>query len=861
MADVTVKQLAVDVGTDVERLLVQLKQAGIDKQSADQLVTDQEKQQLLASLKRSHGASSGSEKRKITLKRKSVSALKVSDSKGKSKTVNVEVRRKRTYVHREVLAEQERTQAEELAAEEAATAAAQAEAEAAQAEAEAKAAEAAAPAVAETASVEQTAEPVAEPTPDVEATSEPEPIVEPQAEAKPEPAPAPVVEKAAPNKESERKEPARKKSDDDRKGRNDRKGADNKKRTSKRTLTKFASQGEDDEGRRRRGKSRKHKDAKPAENKHGFSMPTAPVVREVRISEATTVAELAQKMSVKAADLIKRMMKMGAMATINQVIDQETAQLIVEEMGHTPVLINTDEVEETLHDGHEQASVDAISRAPVVTIMGHVDHGKTSLLDYIRRSRVAQGEAGGITQHIGAYHVETDHGMITFLDTPGHAAFTAMRARGAKCTDIVVLVVAADDGVMPQTKEAIEHARAAEVPLIVAVNKVDKPEADPDRVKNELAALDVIPEEWGGDTIYAHVSAKEGTGVEALLESILLQSEVLELKATPKGLAKGVVIESRLDKGRGSMASILVQAGELKQGDIVLAGLHYGRVRAMLDENGKPVKVAGPSIPVEILGLSGTPQAGDEVTAVADERKAREVALFRQGKYRDVKLARQQAAKLDNLFERMGNDDILSLNIVVKADVQGSVEALVDALARLSTDEVKVNVVSSAVGGISETDVNLAIASNAIMIGFNVRADATARRLIEAEGVDLHYYSVIYDVIDEVKHSMTGLLAPEFKEQIIGLAEVRDVFRAPKIGAIAGCMVLEGLVKRNNPIRVLRDNVVIYQGELESLRRFKDDVNEVRNGFECGIGVKDYNDVKVGDQIEVYERVQVAREL
>ena len=590
-------------------------------------------------------------------------------------------------------------------------------------------------------------------------------------------------------------------------------------------------------------------------------MPTAPVVREVRISEATTVAELAQKMSVKAADLIKRMMKMGAMATINQVIDQETAQLIVEEMGHTPVLINTDEVEETLHDGHEQASVDAISRAPVVTIMGHVDHGKTSLLDYIRRSRVAQGEAGGITQHIGAYHVETDHGMITFLDTPGHAAFTAMRARGAKCTDIVVLVVAADDGVMPQTKEAIEHARAAEVPLIVAVNKVDKPEADPDRVKNELAALDVIPEEWGGDTIYAHVSAKEGTGVEALLESILLQSEVLELKATPKGLAKGVVIESRLDKGRGSMASILVQAGELKQGDIVLAGLHYGRVRAMLDENGKPVKVAGPSIPVEILGLSGTPQAGDEVTAVADERKAREVALFRQGKYRDVKLARQQAAKLDNLFERMGNDDILSLNIVVKADVQGSVEALVDALARLSTDEVKVNVVSSAVGGISETDVNLAIASNAIMIGFNVRADATARRLIEAEGVDLHYYSVIYDVIDEVKQSMTGLLAPEFKEQIIGLAEVRDVFRAPKIGAIAGCMVLEGLVKRNNPIRVLRDNVVIYQGELESLRRFKDDVNEVRNGFECGIGVKDYNDVKVGDQIEVYERVQVAREL
>ena len=592
----------------------------------------------------------------------------------------------------------------------------------------------------------------------------------------------------------------------------------------------------------------------------GFTKPAQPVTRDVVIGETITVGELANKMAVKATEVIKTMMKMGAMATINQVIDQETAQLVAEEMGHKVVLRRENELEEAVLSDRDM-NAEAEPRAPVVTIMGHVDHGKTSLLDYIRKAKVAAGEAGGITQHIGAYHVHTPNGDITFLDTPGHAAFTSMRARGAQATDIVVLVVAADDGVMPQTIEAIQHAKAANVPLVVAVNKIDKPEADPDRVKTELSQYGVISEDWGGDTQFVNVSAKKGIGIDELLDAILLQAEVLELKAVKDGMATGVVIESYLDKGRGPVATVLVQSGTLNRGDTVLCGLEYGRVRAMRNEIGKEVKSAGPSIPVEILGLSGVPSAGDEMTVVRDEKKAREVALYRQGKFREVKLARQQKAKLENMFNSMTEGDVSELNIIVKADVQGSVEAICQALLELSTDEVKVKIVGSGVGGITETDATLAAASNAIIVGFNVRADASARKVVEAENLDLRYYSVIYDLINEIKAALSGMLQPEFKQEIIGLAEVRDVFRSPKFGAIAGCMVIEGVVKRHNPIRVLRDNVVIYEGELESLRRFKDDVNEVRNGMECGIGVKNYNDVRVGDQIEVFETVEVKRSI
>ena len=590
-----------------------------------------------------------------------------------------------------------------------------------------------------------------------------------------------------------------------------------------------------------------------------FTKPAQAVNRDVVIGETITVAELANKMAVKATEVIKTMMKMGAMATINQVIDQETAQLVAEEMGHKVTVRKENELEEAVMSDRD-LHAELVTRAPVVTIMGHVDHGKTSLLDYIRKAKVAAGEAGGITQHIGAYHVETDDGkMITFLDTPGHAAFTSMRARGAKATDIVVLVVAADDGVMPQTIEAIQHAKAAGVPMVVAVNKIDKPEANPERVETELLQHEVVAEKFGGDVQFVYVSAKKGTGVDELLDAILLQSEVLELTAVKEGMASGVVIESYLDKGRGPVATILVQSGTLNRGDIVLCGFEYGRVRAMRDENGKDINAAGPSIPVEVLGLSGVPAAGDEVTVVRDEKKAREVALYRQGKFRDVKLARQQKAKLENMFSNMEEGDVAELNVIVKADVQGSVEAIVQSLHELSNEEMKVKVVGSGVGGITETDATLAAASNAIMLGFNVRADASARRIIENENIDLRYYSIIYELLNEIKAAMSGMLQPEFKQEIIGLAEVRDVFRHPKFGAIAGCMVTEGIVKRNNPIRVLRDNVVIFEGELESLRRFKDDVGEVRNGMECGIGVKNYNDVKVGDQIEVFETVEIKR--
>ncbi|MFI8226002.1 translation initiation factor IF-2, partial [Pseudomonas sp. NPDC085632] len=582
--------------------------------------------------------------------------------------------------------------------------------------------------------------------------------------------------------------------------------------------------------------------------------------RDVVIGETITVAELANKMAVKGSQVIKVMMKLGAMATINQVIDQETAQLVAEEMGHKVILRRENELEEALMSDRDTGAA-AEPRAPVVTVMGHVDHGKTSLLDYIRRAKVAAGEAGGITQHIGAYHVETERGMVTFLDTPGHAAFTAMRARGAKATDIVILVVAADDGVMPQTIEAVQHAVAAGVPLVVAVNKIDKPGADLDRIRSELSVHGVTSEEWGGDTPFVPVSAKVGTGVDELLEAVLLQAEVLELKATPSAPGRGVVVESRLDKGRGPVATVLVQDGTLRQGDMVLVGSNYGRVRAMLDENGKPIKEAGPSIPVEILGLDGTPDAGDEMSVVADEKKAREVALFRQGKFREVKLARAHAGKLENIFENMGQAEKKTLNIVLKSDVRGSLEALNGALNGLGNDEVQVRVVGGGVGGITESDANLALASNAVLFGFNVRADAGARKIVEQEGLDMRYYNVIYDIIEDVKKALTGMLGSDVRENILGIAEVRDVFRSPKFGAIAGCMVIEGVVHRNRPIRVLREDIVIFEGELESLRRFKDDASEVRAGMECGIGVKSYNDVKVGDKIEVFEKVQVARSL
>jgi len=831
MAEVSVKEFAKTVGIPVERLLEQLQEAGISTMQSDSLIGDEDKRKLLTYLRSKHGAAekAGAPK-KVTLKRKSVSEVKLGKGRSaSSKTVTVEVRKKRTYVKRSVVMEEESRRLErERAEREAAEEARRREEEARRQEEERRRAE------------EEAAK---------RAEEEKQKAIEVAA------APSAVVE--APPAEEKKRQRKEKPAEEKGKGKPAARPSEKREKPDRLGLSK--------EGRKAKKTPRRKKagrvTVKAAAPQHGFEKPVGPVVREVAIPETITVAELAQRMSVKAAEVIKELMKMGTMVTINQVLDQDTAAILVEEMGHKALLKKEASIEEELATGAESAAGEEVTRPPVVTIMGHVDHGKTSLLDYIRKSKVVDVEAGGITQHIGAYHVDIDGGTITFLDTPGHAAFTAMRARGAKVTDIIVLVVAADDGVMPQTKEAIEHARAAEVPLIVAVNKIDKPEADPERIKGELAQLDVIPEDWGGDTMFVNVSAKTGEGVDELLEGILLQAEVLELKAPKSGPAHGVIIESRLDRGRGAVATMLVQRGVLHKGDALLAGQEYGRVRAMLNENGRPVTEAGPSIPVEILGLSGTPVAGDEAMVVANERKAREVALFRQGKYREIKLARQQAAKLENMFSKMGEGEVATLKIVLKADVQGSVEAISDALTKLSTDEVRVEVISSGVGGITESDVHLALASGAIVIGFNVRAEAGSRSLAQEEGVEIRYYSVIYDLIDEIKQAMSGMLAPEFKEEIIGLAEVRDVFRAPKIGAIAGCMVTEGVVKRNNPIRVLRDNVVIFEGELESLRRFKEDVNEVRQGLECGIGVKNYDDVKIGDQIEVYERVQVARKI
>jgi translation initiation factor IF-2 len=880
MAELTVKQLAEVVGVPVERLLAQMQEAGIAGKNEESMVTESERQSLLTHLKRSHGEDedeSGSP-RKITLKRKTTSQLKVAGASGKKKTVNVEVRKTRTYVKREDVegdaqaakqAEEERlkAEAEEKARQEAQEQARKQEAEAQEKAARQEAENKAASEAAELEKLKSEAEAKARQEAEEKARLETEQMAKkvaeqakaaPAVEAKEETSSDGGYDEVAPKGKKAR--PAERPRDD---GKKNFKSEDRRGNSKSRGGRKDDFEGRDDRrgGKLSRNPSKGGARKQNRNNQHGFNEPQAPKVHEVTIPESITVAELAKKMSVKAAEVIKVMFKMGAMATINQVIDQDTAVLLVEEMGHKPKPLQENAIEEALMEDVKAQQGSSAGRAPIVTVMGHVDHGKTSLLDHIRRTRVAAGESGGITQHIGAYHVETDNGMVTFLDTPGHAAFTAMRARGAKLTDIVILVVAADDGVMPQTEEAIQHARAAGVPLVVAINKIDKEEADPDRVKNELAQRDVIPEDWGGDVQFVHVSAKSGQGIDELLEAILLQAEVLELEAVPEAPGQGVVVESRLDKGRGSVATLLVQNGTLRKGDIVLAGLHYGRIRAMLDENGQSVDEAGPAIPVEILGLDGTPEAGDEFTVVSNEKKAREVALFRQGKYREVKLARQQASKLENLFANMQAGDVKTLNIVLKADVRGSLEALTQALEDLSTDEVKVTIVSSGVGGIAETDANLALASEALVIGFNVRADSQAKAIIEREGIQLRYYSVIYDIIDDVKQAMTGLLSPEFREEIVGVAEVRDVFRSPKLGLVAGCMVTEGTVYRNKRIRVLRDNVVIYEGELESLRRFKDAVAEVRQGMECGIGVKNYNDVKVGDQIEVYSTIEVQRTL
>ena len=848
MSEVTVKQLAKTVGTSVERLLEQCKEAGLKIDNENTAISDDDKAQLLSFLRNIHGKKEsdlGSGK-KITLKRKSVSELKVSGggTAGRtSKTVSVEVRKKRTYVKRSDAAvdpEQEelnklveeknqRLEEEKIQSEVSAT----------------KKAEAAA---AKKAEEEEQARKKAEA--DTAKEAEAKKLEEAERKAK---------------EELVKKEAGQKRADTEAKSQ-----ADTRKK-AKKPKKPSGSSGDRNQIHVAKGKHGKRKKKGPGAKsastaepgKHGFEMPVTPVVREVEISDTITVADLASRMSIKASEVIKVMMKMGVMATINQVIDQDTAILVTEEMGHKVKTVSEGEREAALLSHGDESEFESVQRPPVVTIMGHVDHGKTSLLDYIRESTVTTGEAGGITQHIGAYHVETNKGVISFLDTPGHAAFTSMRARGAQATDVVILVVAADDGVMPQTIEAVQHAKAAGVPLIVAVNKIDKEDADPERVKNELSAHEVIPEDWGGENMFVHVSAKTGEGVKELLDAISLQAELLELTARKDGKAKGTVIEASLDKGRGVMATILVQEGTLRKGDILLAGQEYGRVRAMFDENARPIDEAGPSIPVVVLGLSGTPLAGDDALVVEDDRKAREVAEMRYHKERDVRLAAQQQSKLDSMFENMGADEVKILNVLVKADVQGSLEAIKDSLMKLasSNDEIGVTIVGSGVGGITETDVTLAAASNAVVLGFNVRADAAARRAVSERDVDLHYYSVIYDLIDQVRASLTGMLDARYEEKILGLAEVKDVFKSPKFGSVAGSIVTEGLVRRDQPIRVLRENVVIYEGELESLRRFKDDVNEVRSGTECGIAVKNYTDVRPGDQIEVFERVEVKRSL
>jgi translation initiation factor IF-2 len=851
MAQIKVQEFAQELGLQPELLLEQLRAAGVTKAlTADAALTEKDKTQLLDYLREAHGAKES--KQKITLTRRQTTEIKKADATtGKARTIQVEVRKKRVLVKRET-PEPEKIEepqpavkkplidAAELAAREAEArqhaelASRQAE-DAAKKQEKRKKAQAAAEPVVEAAPV------AAEPVAAAPAATAGEPVVEGTLHK-----PAVPASDAANKAKKSAKKPVKQVVWQD--------------PTARKRSIKTRGDATGGLGWRERKVHRTtHK--QDGDQQHGFMAPTEPMVRDVMVPETITVGDLAHKMSLKAAELIKALMKLGTMATINQVLDQDTAIILVEEMGHTAKRAKLDEPDAFLAESAGQSEVKSESRAPVVTVMGHVDHGKTSLLDYIRRTRVASGEAGGITQHIGAYHVETPRGMITFLDTPGHEAFTAMRARGAKVTDLVILVVAADDGVMPQTAEAIHHAKAGNVPIVVALNKIDKPEANAERVKQDLAAREVVPEEWGGDTMFVEVSAKTGQGIDSLLERILLQAEVLELKAPRDAPAKGIVVEARLDKGRGPVATILIQSGTLKKGDIVLAGSVFGRVRALLDETGKTIETAGPSIPVEVLGLSEVPAAGAEVMVLGDERKAREIALFRQGKYRDVKLAKQHAAKLENMFEQMGEGEVKTLSLIIKADVQGSFEGLTHALSKLSTDEVKVNIVHSAVGGITESDVNLALASKAVIIGFNARADGMARKLAESNGVDIRYYNVIYDAVDEIKAALTGMLSPERKESAVGLVEIRQVFRISKIGAVAGCYVLEGLVRRGSKVRLLRDNVVIHEGELDSLKRFKDDAREVKAGFECGLSLKNFNDIKEGDQLEVFEVVEVARTL
>ncbi|PKO24819.1 MAG: translation initiation factor IF-2 [Betaproteobacteria bacterium HGW-Betaproteobacteria-8] len=899
MGKSSVAQFASELNLPAELLLEQLKGAGVNKAAQDDELTEQDKTSLLEYLRKEHGAQEP--KNKITLTRKQSTEIKKTDSSGKARTIQVEVRKKRVLVRRDI---SDLEQAEETGV----------VAEAA--EAVVQPVETAVPAdiVEAPAAPESVVESVVE-EPVAEVVEAPQPVVEPVApppvaetrtlkktvltpeqiaireqeakrqaklmalqteelqkkqaliqkrledEARKAAEAAAVAEKASKLSEGTLHKPVAKegvKAEDKgaKKASKNKDWADtqNKKRGIKTRGDTALAQG----WRGHKGKSKAHKEGD--EGPHSFNAPTEPVIHEVMVPETISVADLAHKMAVKASEVIKTLMKMGMMVTINQVLDQETAIIVVEEMGHTAQAAAANDPEAFL-DSTDHAEAVQEPRPPVVTVMGHVDHGKTSLLDYIRRTRVASGEAGGITQHIGAYHVETPRGMVTFLDTPGHEAFTAMRARGAKATDVVILVVAADDGVMPQTIEAVHHAKAGGVPLVVAINKIDVQGANPERVKQELVAQEVIPEEYGGDTMFVEVSAKTGQGIDSLLEAVLLQAEVLELKAAKNIPAKGLVIEGRLDKGRGPVATILVQAGTLNRGDMLLAGSSFGRVRAMLDENGNEIKEAGPSIPVEILGLSDVPNAGEEVIVLNDERKAREIALFRQGKFRDVKLARQQASKLESIFDQMAEGEVKTLPMIIKSDVQGSYEALATSLQKLSTDEVKVNIIHTGVGAISESDVNLASASKGVLIGFNVRADAGARKLIETLGVDVRYYNIIYQAVDEVKAALSGMLAPEQKENVIGLVEIREVYRISKVGAVAGCYVLDGMVKRGSRVRVLRNDVVIHEGELDSLKRFKDDVKEVKANFECGLSLKNFNEIEVGDTLEVFEVVEVARSL
>ncbi|MDP3877620.1 MAG: translation initiation factor IF-2 [Methylobacter sp.] len=860
MSNKTVRQLAEVVKIPLERLLEQLKEAGLSATAPDDVINEDEKMRLLAHLRKRHGKEDGAAEvslKRVTLKRRTVSELKQASVPGTgTKTISVEVRKQKTYIKRSEVADSGEQKNLESAPQ---------------------------------APVEQVELPVESIAPVAEAVTEV--VLESQQESAPES----VVEAAAESEETQviaapevsgiNLEPA---VDDHKQAAETRKKQQEKEQRLEESIkrnadkvrqqasakqevlhrkkqeegTRSGAGGRDSKKPKKKGSKKTERVSIKAEGKHQFEMPVEPIIKEVTIPEMIIVSDLAQKMSVKAAMVIKHLMKLGIMATINQSIDQETAVILVEEMGHKAIMQSDDDLEqEMLAEAQEEDNRVELPRAPIVTIMGHVDHGKTSLLDYIRKTRVAAGEAGGITQHIGAYQVKTDHGSVTFLDTPGHAAFTAMRARGADVTDVVIVVVAADDGVMPQTKEAVEHARAANVPIIVAMNKIDKPAANPDKVMQELSTIGVLAEEWGGDVQFLKISAKTGEGIDDLIEALIVQTEILELKAPVEGAASGIVIESRLDKGRGVVATVLIQKGTLESGQMVLCGHEYGRVRAMFNENGIAIKDAGPCAPVEILGLSGTPNAGDEFLVVQNERIAKDLAKHREDRKKLSRHAVQQASKLDEVFSRMATGEIASVNLVLKTDVQGSLEALRSSLIGLSNDEVEVKVVFGGVGGINEGDANLALASGAILMGFNVRADATARKLIEEKGIDLHYYSIIYEAIDEVKKAISGMLAPEIKEQIVGLAEVRDVFKSPKFGAIAGCMVVDGFVKRNLPIRVLRNNVVIYEGQLESLRRFKDDAAEVKMGMECGIGVKNYNDVQPGDQIEVFERIEVKREL